>query len=1183
MTSKINDDLIQDIVKARLTSPHSVLGHHYNSSDNSLFIRAFIPYAETITVLMGDKEKTVTKYPMKRVHEEGLFEAVLDGYKGDVKYKFEVEEEGGGSYSVNDPYAFTDSLFSDKDIETFKRGDCFDIYRKLGSHLYTYTNVRGVNFSLWAPGASRVSVVGSFNRWDGRRHQMRLLGDSGIWEIFIPDLVEGDLYKYEIKTEGGDVFLKTDPYAFLIEPCPNTAAIVSNLSDYKWNDSEWISKNNGITGWKLPLSVYDLDLKNCGTAENVKEFTPERFSEITERILPVIKEKNYTHIALSPTGIPIDIHAGIYSINSRNGSPDDFKAFVDSCHLAGIGVIIDWPPSAIKGTARELSFLDGTPLYEKEGHSDRSGFEFNYEQNEVSSFLLSNAAYWRDIFHVDALRTDSLASDLFVNAVNRRGEEFNPIHMLVRDYNPKESLRSEDKKGLIKYGHKNPHSVLGIHYLDKINSMVIRAFIPDTEHMYVIDDIRDHIIYEMTSVDDTGIYESIIPGGYRNLKYRLHAVEKEGAPFTIHDPYSVTDVMLSEFDRHLFAQGNHYRIFEKFGAHKKAYKDIQGVHFSVWAPNAKRVSLVGPFNKWDGRRHQMRLLGAGGIWEIFVPGLCEGDLYKYEIMAQNGDIFLKTDPFAFYTEVPPNTASIVQDVTGKYEWKDSEWIEKRSKTNNWERPVSIYEVHPGSWQKGPDNRFLTYRELADRLIPYVKDMGFTHIELMPIAEHPYDPSWGYQVTNFYAPTSRFGKPEDLMEFIDRCHQNDIGVILDWVTAHFPKDAFALAWFDGTSLYEHSDPRQGEHRDWGTLIFNYGRHEIENFLISNALFWLEKYHFDGLRVDAVASMLYLDYSRSEGDWIPNKYGGRENLDAIEFLKHTNYLVHKEIPGVMMIAEESTSWPGVTKPLEHGGLGFGFKWNMGWMHDTLYYMSKDPVHRKYHHKNLTFGILYAFSENFVLSLSHDEVVHLKGSLLKKMSGDDSQKFANLRILYTFMYTHPGKKLLFMGGEFGQWGEWNHMAGLEWHLLEKAEHKGIQNYIRDLNRLYKSIRCLFEVDFKNNGFEWIDSENADENIIAYLRKGKDPRNCVLIILNFSPLPRDRYRIGVPFPVFYRELLNSDAEEYGGNGNVLPGGGAQAEEVSWHGQPYSLSLLIPPLGSVVLMPMPQETDDFQKTIKKL
>jgi 1,4-alpha-glucan branching enzyme len=700
--------------------------------------------------------------------------------------------------------------------------------------------------------------------------------------------------------------------------------------------------------------------------------------------------------------------------------------------------------------------------------------------------------------------------------------------------------------------------------------MTIRTFIPHAEKVYVLrkDTNTKH---RMEKINDEGLFETIVQGITFAFKYKLIVINKDAKIHIIHDPYSITSSTFSEFDLHLFSQGNHYRIFEKLGAHPMSRDGVYGVDFAVWAPNALRVSVVGTFNNWDGRCHQMRLLGGSGIWEIFIPDLGEGELYKYEIRAGNGDIVLKTDPYAFYTEVPPKTASVVYELEGKHRWRDDEWMQRRVNTKIWERPVSIYEVHLGSWMRTSDNNFLSYKNLADKLIPYVKGMGFTHIELMPIAEHPYAPSWGYQISNFYAPTSRYGKPEDIMEFVDICHQNGIGVILDWVPAHFPKDAHALACFEGTCLYEHADTRKGEHRDWGTLIFNYGRHEVDNFLIVNALFWLEKYHFDGLRVDAVASMLYLDYSRKKGEWIPNKYGGNENLEAVEFLKHTNSIVHEKFPGAMMIAEESTAWPAVSKPTENGGLGFGFKWNMGWMHDVLFYMSKDPVHRKNHHNNLTFGLLYAFNENFILSLSHDEVVHAKGSLINKMPGDEWQKFANLRLLYAFMYAYPGKKLLFMGGEFGQWSEWNHATSLDWYLLEKEPHTCLQRYLRDLNRLYRS---------ESTGFEWIDADNANENVIAFMRKGRDPRHCLFFAMNFSSVPCKHYRMGVPYPVFFKELLNSNATRYWGRGKVLQAEGVMAEEIPWHGQEFSLSLYLPPFGAVVLKPLPPETEPIAEHI---
>ncbi|MCB1768600.1 MAG: 1,4-alpha-glucan branching protein GlgB, partial [Candidatus Competibacteraceae bacterium] len=541
------------------------------------------------------------------------------------------------------------------------------------------------------------------------------------------------------------------------------------------------------------------------------------------------------------------------------------------------------------------------------------------------------------------------------------------------------------------------HEVLGPHPLGETGLNVVRAFLPDAESPYLLPDDCPQRLYPLLPLYAGGLFETTVVVGPEPFRYQIGATE-HGQFHTFADPYATTFSMLSDQDCYLFAEGNHYQIYENLGAHSCTVDGRRGVNFAVWAPNAQRISVVGTFNHWDGRRHPMRLRPGSGIWELFVPGLAEGELYKFEILARNGNVFLKTDPFAFHTETPPGTASVVYDQAGKHVWRDGEWMQQRTQEPAWRRPVAIYEVHAGSWRHKPNGEFLSYRELADQLIPYVLKMGFTHIEFLPLAEHPYGPSWGYQISNFYAPTARFGRPDDLMELIDRCHQNGIGVILDWVPAHFPKDAHAMAWFDGTCVYEHADPRQGEHPDWGTLIFNYGRHEVENFLIANALYWLHTFHFDGLRVDAVASMLYLDYSKK--DWIPNKYGGNENLEAIEFLRHTNSVVHARFPGVMMIAEESTAWPNVSRPTDIGGLGFGFKWNMGWMHDVLFYMQKDPVHRRYHHDKLTFGIVYAFNENFILSLSHDEVVHLKKSLLGKMPGSEREQFANLRCKYSLV---------------------------------------------------------------------------------------------------------------------------------------------------------------------------------------
>lgn len=625
--------------------------------------------------------------------------------------------------------------------------------------------------------------------------------------------------------------------------------------------------------------------------------------------------------------------------------------------------------------------------------------------------------------------------------------------------------------------------------------------------------------------------------------------------------------ILSDFDHYLMGEGSHERSYEKMGSHLVEIDGIRGVHFAVWAPNARQVYLMGDFNSWNGESHPLSS-SSSGIWTLFVPQLGENTVYKYRVVSQSGESFEKADPYGFAMELRPKTASVVTDLD-RYQWSDGDWMNRRVEQQNLGRPISIYEVHLSSWRKVPDDkwgsRYLTYRELAEELIPYAVEMGFTHIELLPIAEHPFDASWGYQVLGFYAPTSRFGTPEDLMYFIDQCHQHQLGVILDWVPAHFPKDGAGLNFFDGTHLYAHTDPRQGEHQDWGTMIFNYGRHEVRAFLISNALFWLDKYHFDGLRVDAVASMLYLDYSREEGQWLPNQYGGRENLDAISFLQKMNEVVHGVFPGVLTMAEESTAWPMVSRPTYTGGLGFSLKWNMGWMHDTLGYMSKDPIHRKYHQNDMTFGLLYAFTENFILPLSHDEVVHGKGTLLTRMAGDEWQKFANLRAYYGFMWAHPGKKLLFMGGEFGQWQEWNFNESLEWAALEAPNHQGVQRSVQDLNRLYQNESALYENDFAESGFEWIDASDTDNNVLSFIRKAESSNEFLIIVSNFTPVPWDAYRIGVPKHGFYKEIFNSDSEHYWGS-NVGNQGGQATESIPMHGHQQSLSLILPPLATIML-----------------
>jgi len=627
--------------------------------------------------------------------------------------------------------------------------------------------------------------------------------------------------------------------------------------------------------------------------------------------------------------------------------------------------------------------------------------------------------------------------------------------------------------------------------------------------------------------------------------------------------------LLSELDLHLFNEGTHCNIHEKLGAHAATFDGVQGLHFAVWAPNARGVRVVGDFNGWQGGASVMQPVGRSGIWAVFVPGLGMGEKYKYEISGADGGVTLKADPYATRFEVPPRSASIAWDASG-YQWHDDEWMRTRAHNGHLiDRPVSTYEVHLGSWRRTLDNQLLSYRDIADQLVAYVTDMGFTHVELMPVMEHPFAGSWGYQVTGFYAPTSRFGLPEDFKYFVDRCHQAGIGVILDWVPGHFPKDGYGLIRFDGTALYEHQDPRKGEHQEWGTLVFNYGRHEVRSFLLANALFWLDQYHVDGLRVDAVASMLYLDYSRQQGQWVPNRFGGRENLEAIDFLRQLNTLVHERHPGAVTIAEESTAWPAVSRPVYTGGLGFTFKWNMGWMHDMLGYMSRDPVHRKWAHNDITFSMLYAFTENFVLPFSHDEVVHGKRSMLAKMPGDQWQAFANLRALYGFMFGHPGKKLLFMGVEFGQTREWNHDASLDWDLVQYPPHRGLQRLVADLNRLYREEPSLTEQDVVPEGFNWIDCNDHDNSTLSFLRRGRDPSHFTAFVLNFTPVTRHAYRVGVPAAGRYRELLNTDSAIYGGS-NTGNAGGATAEPVPAHGYPYSLSLTIPPLACVVFKPEP-------------
>jgi 1,4-alpha-glucan branching enzyme len=710
--------------------------------------------------------------------------------------------------------------------------------------------------------------------------------------------------------------------------------------------------------------------------------------------------------------------------------------------------------------------------------------------------------------------------------------------------------------------HGDPFSVLGPHRTPA--GVIVRTIQPHAEHVGVRWAGGEAA---MERRHPAGVFEATLSGAADVPDYRLLVTFPGGHSAEVDDPYRYGRV-IGEYDLYLLGEGKHTRIHERLGAHPMRIGAAEGVHFAVWAPNAERVSVVGDFNNWDGRMHVMRSLGPSGVWEIFLPAARPGHRYKFEIRARTGDILLKSDPYGLAFEVPPLSASIV--TTLEYEWGDAEWMRTRAQHESWyHNPMAVYEVHLGSWKRVPEegDRYLTYRELAEQLIPYVKEMGYTHLELLPVMEHPYSGSWGYQVTGFFAPTSRFGTPQDFKYFVDLCHRSGIGVILDWVPGHFPKDQHGLASFDGTALYEHADPRQGEHRDWGTLIFNYGRNEVRNFLLSNALFWLEEYHIDGLRVDAVASMLYLDYSRQEGEWIPNRFGGRENLDAIDFLRQLNTLTHAEHPGSITVAEESTAWPSVSRPAYLGGLGFTYKWNMGWMNDILEYVRKDPIYRRWDHSHLTFSLLYAFTENFILPFSHDEVVHGKGSMLAKIPGDDWQKAATLRALYGFMYAHPGKKLLFMGCEFGQGREWNYDHSLDWHLLERPVHAGLQQFVKDLNRTYRAERALHDCDFESAGFQWIDCNDNENSVVSLIRRTKDGHEFVAAILNFTPVPRDGYRIGVPAPGGYAEVLNSDSEVYAGT-NRGNAGIVFTEPIAAHGHEQSLRLNLPPLGFLLLKP---------------
>ena len=727
------------------------------------------------------------------------------------------------------------------------------------------------------------------------------------------------------------------------------------------------------------------------------------------------------------------------------------------------------------------------------------------------------------------------------------------------------TLLADDKKrnqdafdALTRGRHSDPYSILGLHKAG--GSRIVRTLQPQAQSVELVG-ANGEILSKMERVHPDGLFCAEIPP--RKRSYRLRITTSDGKQTDLEDCYRFAPT-LGDLDLYLLGEGSDKNIYSKLSSHPTTIAGVRGTRFAVWAPNASRISVVGDFNDWDGRRHVMRLHPGNGIWETFIPGVGSGTKYKYEMLDKDGSLLpVKADPFCNYHEPPPGNASIVYE--SQYDWQDSSWMRRRSMQPELDKPVSVYEVHLGSWKRNAEDadRYLTYRELADELVAYVADMEFTHIELLPITEHPFDGSWGYQPIGMYAPTQRFGAPDDFRYFIDRCHEAGIGVIADWVPAHFPRDEHGLRQFDGTALYEHADPRKGEHADWGTLIFNLGRREVVNYLIGNALYWIDEFHIDALRVDAVASMLYLDYSREDGEWAPNEHGGNENLEAVAFLRNLNKEIHAH--GATSYAEESTAWPGVSRPVEHDGLGFTYKWNMGWMNDSLTYMSEDSIHRQYHHDKMTFGLVYAFDENFILPLSHDEVVHGKRSLLGRMPGDDWNKFANLRAYFANMFAHPGKKLLFMGAEIAQHQEWSHDRSLDWHLLEYPNHSGVQSLVRDLNHLYRNTPPLYEVDFAGDGFEWIDWDDSANSVLSWIRRDKSGKS-VICVSNFTPVVRHDYRIGVNDNGRYREILNTDDQKYGGSD--IGNSDIRATNEASHGKPFSLCLTLPPLATVILKP---------------
>ena len=1160
----LSADEIERIVQSRHDMPYGVLGPQPARGGRWTEVRAFMPHARRVVLrLLGEQ---AAEYEMYRAHPEGLYQRRIPRPSEAIDYEYLVEEDGRPPYRFSDPYRFRGVRFTAEDERLFVRGEHTRLFEKLGARPTTRGGVPGVEFAVWAPNAQRVSVVGTFDAWDGRRHPMQRVAACGIWELFVPGVAPGELYKYEIKTFDGAVFLKSDPFATYAEPPPNSASIVHDLGRHVWRDDAWVRKGRAVTVRERGANVF------AWTTRTIEQ--DQAAASSMNELLASVAAEGYTHVELPA---PEDGRAGasLFAVVAPFAVPEDLMAWIDACHRHGLGVLLRDMSRKIPPAVSDLAWFDGTQLYER---ADAAGATvFDVAKGEVRSILLSNAAFWIEKYHVDGIRTDLAGAAFLADLFASYRDQASGLRLLVSQPTAAPTLSRREIARIVTGRHDDPFAVLGPHRTKMAakqpadadaDATVVRAMLPGALTMQVLPADQPEIIHEMTMISEAGLFEARLPGA--PAEYRLRVFDRDGSREAI-DCYALRDFTFSREDQRLFGEGNHYRIYERLGAHPRQVGSVSGVSFATWAPNAEGVSVVGSFNGWNGLVHQMKRHGTSGVWEMFVPCAAEGDLYKFELRAPNGHVFLKTDPYAFHAEIPPATASVVYRLEGVHDWRDTAWMEKRRAGNPWRESIAIYEVHLGSWMRGADNRPLSYREVAAKLVPYVRALGFTHIELLPIAEYPYEPSWGYQVSNFYAPTSRFGTPADLMEFVDQCHASGIGVILDWVPGHFPKDAHALAWFDGTHLYEHADPRKGEHPDWGTLIFNYGRHEVENFLIANALFWLETYHLDGLRVDAVASMLYLDYSRpAYGGWIPNVHGGNENLEAVEFLKHTNSILHARFPGILMIAEESTSWPNVSRPADQGGLGFGFKWNMGWMHDTLAYMSVPPAERKGHHGKLTFGIMYAFGENFILSLSHDEVVHLKRSLLGKMPGEEWERFANLRLLFAFMYAHPGKKLLFMGGELGQAGEWEHSRGLEWRSLENKANRALGWFLQDLNRLYRSEPALFEADFKSVGFEWLEVDNAEESIIAFMRKARDPRETLLFAANFSAVSRPDHRIGVPYPVDYTLLLDSNAKRYGGFAVEARARVMHAEEVHWHDREFSVRLTLPALSAVILKPAP-------------